>query len=364
MIRRTTISIAIRRAVLVALAPACGQTTTQTTDAGDDVTLPDAAVDVATADVDDGGAIDDSSPFIPDVHPPPGCIISGKPDGFAPCGYVEMLNDSTICQVDVDADGGTQDPSVCYQLCSFDEPDCTYYALDDASYLSCGAGCIGRLHDDARAEERGSCAPLCASAGDWLSDAARLEATAVAAFEIVARDLARFGAPEPLVARALRAADDERRHAKVVGMLARDRGGALRSPVAAAPRARDLRAFALENAVEGCVRETYGAALAAWQASRAKDASVRDAMRAIARDEADHAELGGRIDAWLAHTLDPKTRDEVHAAREAALNALEASLASTTPRAFDDELGLPDKNRALALFQALRDEVWSVRNEA
>jgi hypothetical protein len=96
-----------------------------------------------------------------------------------------------------------------------------------------------------------------------------------------------------------------------------------------------------------------------WQAERAKDQRVRDAMRAIARDEADHASLGWQIDAWLARTLDARARDEVREARERAVDALGASLDDTVTRAFDDELGLPHREGARALFEALRAEVWS-----
>jgi hypothetical protein len=41
----------------------------------------------------------------------------------------------------------------------------------------------------------------------------------------------------------------------------------------------------LDNAVEGCVRETFGAAVGLWQAKQAGDAKVAKAMRQIAPDE-------------------------------------------------------------------------------
>ena len=52
---------------------------------------------------------------------------------------------------------------------------------------------------------------------------------------------------------------------------------------------RELEAIAIENAVEGCVRESFGALLATWQAKTAGDARVRAAMKRIARDETRHA---------------------------------------------------------------------------
>jgi hypothetical protein len=361
---RSRIPDLIRGAALLALVPtACGGDKTATNDAGPDVQPPvDATTyDVDTTDAGDEGDADDSSTFqIPDVHPPPGCIITGKPDGFAPCGYTEALNDPDACTVDPTADGGTQASSLCYQLCSWDEPDCYYYELPEAGYyLTCGAGCIGRLHDGARSEAASTCASLGRSAGDFLADAARLEAASVDAFEIVARELEAFGAPDDLVQAARGAAREERRHARIVAALAMRRGS---SPVAASkvtPRSRDLRAFAIENAVEGCVRETYGAALATFQAERARAADVRDAMREIATDESGHAALSFAIDAWLATCLDAEARHDVEAARANAIDALEAHLAEAPPRAFDAELGMPHREEARAMFRELRRTVWA-----
>lgn len=356
------ISDLIRGAALLALAPtACGDNKVAGNDAGPDVETPvDAtAIDVDTSDVVDAGSdVDDSSVFIPDVQPPPGCIITGKPDGFAPCGYTESLGDPDACLIDPNADGGTQDSNLCYQLCSWDEPDCYYYALPEAGYyLTCGAGCIGRLHDGARADAVSTCASLVTGAGDFLADAARLEAASIDAFEIVAKQLEAFGAPAELVVRARGAAREERRHARVVAALAVRRGVSPKTPAAAPRRARDLRAFAIENAVEGCVRETYGAALAAFQASRARANDVREAMRAIAEDESSHAELGFAIDAWLSTQL--RDRRDVDAARVKAIDALASHIETTDARAFDAELGMPTREEARAMLAELRRTVWS-----
>jgi hypothetical protein len=361
---RSHIPHLIRGAALLALAPsACGGGTTATNDAGPDAQSP---IDATTSDVDTtdaggdaGSDVDDSSVFIPDVQPPPGCLITGKPDGFAPCGYTELLNDPDACTVDPNADGGTQDSNLCYQLCSWDEPDCYYYALPEAGYyLTCGAGCIGRLHDGARADAASTCASLGQSAGDFLADAARLEAASVDAFEIVAKELAAFGAPADLIARAHEAAKEERRHARDVASLAVRRGSSPRAPSKTTRHARDLRAFAIENAVEGCVRETYGAALATFQASRARAEDVRAAMRTIARDESSHAALSFAIDAWLGTRLDESARRDVENARANAIDALASHVDDTRKRAFDDELGMPAREEARAMFAELRRSVW------
>ena len=368
---RSNIPHLIRGAALLALAPtACGSEKVANDDAGNDAssqadatTSPD--VDVSDAAGADAGDVDDSSVFIPDVQPPPGCLITGKPDGFAPCGYTEALNDPDACTVDPNADGGTQDSNLCYQLCSWDEPDCYYYALPEAGYyLTCGKGCIGRLHDGARKDAATTCEPLHETAADFLADAARLEAASVDAFEIIATELAAFGAPAELVAAARRAAREERRHARIVGVLATTRGASLRKPAATERRVRDLRAFAIENAVEGCVRETYGAALATFQSERALAPDVRDAMRSIASDESSHAALSFAIDAWTKSRLDESDRRDVDHARDSAIAALASHVDGACTRAFDVELGMPTGDQACAMFDALRRTVWAHRSNA
>jgi hypothetical protein len=79
-----------------------------------------------------------------------------------------------------------------------------------------------------------------------------------------------------------RAARDEVRHARVMKKLARRAGGHVPGVQVQALHVRSLEEMALENVVEGCVRETFGAVVAMIQAERAGDARVRRAMRRIA----------------------------------------------------------------------------------
>ncbi|HEY6460862.1 MAG TPA: ferritin-like domain-containing protein, partial [Polyangiaceae bacterium] len=125
--------------------------------------------------------------------------------------------------------------------------------------------------------------------GRWLARAAYLEAASVVAFDRLARELAAHGAPRSLQRAARRARGDEIRHARTVTRLAERSGAAVRRPRVAPPRKRSLEAVATENAVEGCVRETLGAALALAQARTAALPEVRRAMRSVARDEVRHA---------------------------------------------------------------------------
>jgi hypothetical protein len=72
-------------------------------------------------------------------------------------------------------------------------------------------------------------------------------------------------------------------------------GASVPSPRVRHTRARSLDAVACENAVEGCVHETFGAAVAVMQSERAREPSCRDAMKRIAADEIRHAELAWAV---------------------------------------------------------------------
>ncbi|MCY1008004.1 hypothetical protein OV079_21085 [Nannocystis pusilla] len=81
------------------------------------------------------------------------------------------------------------------------------------------------------------------------------------------------------------------------------------SPALEVPTAvRSLEALARENAVEGCVRETFGALVARYQASVAADEPLRRLFAAIAEDELDHAALAWDVATWLNGQLDEAAR--------------------------------------------------------
>jgi hypothetical protein len=153
-----------------------------------------------------------------------------------------------------------------------------------------------------------------ALAAAWTRDGL-LEHASIASFARFSLDLMARGAPADLVEAAHRAALDEVRHARLCFALARAYGG---SPVApgpfplggAVPVASRLSDLAAAVAKEGCVNETIAAILAAEQLARATDPAVREALAAIADDEARHAELAYRTVAWAIR----EGGAEVHAA--------------------------------------------------
>jgi len=217
--------------------------------------------------------------------------------------------------------------------------------------------CDGRMH--ACIASRGVTAgadPVAA----YFARAAHDEAASVYAFAALESELEDLGAPDDLLARIRAAAADEVRHAQAIARLAADRGGRCRAPERRTFPARSAREIAVENAVEGCVRETWAALLAAHQAEHAEDPQVRSVMRVIAADEARHAELAWAIDRWLQGTLDLAGQAEVAAARAAAAASVVAGVSASEPAlACITAAGVPDRASATHLCRGLAAALWA-----
>jgi len=192
----------------------------------------------------------------------------------------------------------------------------------------------------------------------YLAQQAELEAASVRAFSDLHDDLRALGAPAWLLRAIIAAAADEVRHANTCDLLARAHGGAPDMRMVCASPRRARHQIATDNLVEGCVRETYGAVLAGYQARTANDPAVRAAMRRIAHDETKHAALSWKLHQWLWPQLSAdEQRDAV-----AAAAAARAELA-LDPGERDAELrtiaGLPDAVAASAMLAQLDATVWS-----
>jgi len=186
--------------------------------------------------------------------------------------------------------------------------------------------------------------------GAHFAEMARLEAASIDAFRQLRRELIAHGAPRRLVRAAGRAARDEIRHTRVTSALARRHGCAALPPVVERRPVRDVEAIAVENVVEGCVREAFGALVASWQARAASVPVIRAAMARIARDETRHASLAFEVDAWLRRRLDARSRTRVEAARRQALDEL-ATQAADPPIELQGPLGLPKRHQWRRLVQ-------------
>ncbi|HEX4339080.1 MAG TPA: ferritin-like domain-containing protein [Polyangiaceae bacterium] len=196
----------------------------------------------------------------------------------------------------------------------------------------------------------------------YFEHAAFLEAASVRAFGELAVDLAACDAPPALFVEARRAARDELRHLRMTARLARRFGG--RAPPSAravgSPTRRwpTLASVARENAVEGCVRETYGALVAHYQAMHASDAVVRRTMSTIADDETRHAALSWSVFHFTAARLKKGSRAVVSARLASAIDALHREVEEP-----DAELvrvaGLPTAVEQRRLLAQMKKYVWS-----
>ena len=215
-------------------------------------------------------------------------------------------------------------------------------------------GCVGRRPDGLRGVR---CAGTADAVAAWLAHTAHLEAAAVAAFALMEAELRAHAAPESLLRRVRRAAQEEMQHAERVGHLARTRG-AEPPPVMVQRRGvRTVLEIALENAVEGCVRECWGALCAHYQARTAQSADVRAVWSSIADEETEHAQLSRDVASWLEAGLTAAERRQVETARVSAISALRRELDRDLAPGLSQQLGLPERRAALQQFDELVSRV-------
>ena len=271
-------------------------------------------------------------------------------------GMVIGCGSGALC-VEADISGlGTSalDSALCSTLCGVPTFACTALTTTTPTILKCTMPCTGRRPDGLTDVESYCDDEL----GQYFSEIAHLEAASVAAFRALGRQLTRFGAPRSLRQAVRQAARDEIHHARLGRRLAERFSGRYVSPSVSAKRDVTLETVARENAVEGCVRETYGALLAKYQAHQAADPEVRKAMRQIARDETRHAAIAWAIARWVEPRLDADARQRVHAARNKAVLDLMSELGYQAPETLQQTAGVPAAGTARGLARALASELW------
>ena len=190
--------------------------------------------------------------------------------------------------------------------------------------------------------------------GEHFAAMATLEAASVTAFRRLRRQLAAYGAPAELLGRIRKAARDEIRHARATTALAKKYGVTPSAPrIDSCDEAPSLFAIALENAREGCVRETYGALVAQLQTTRAADADVRATMTAIADEETEHAALSWDIAAWIEAQLGDHERMQLGAERQDAFTILARELSVQVDPRVQHASGVPAAHEAVRMLEEL-----------
>lgn len=148
---------------------------------------------------------------------------------------------------------------------------------------------------------------------------AELEHASITAFEHLALQLRFVGAPEHLVVRCTTAAAQETDHAeRCFDLASRYLGGEVRPGRVTMPPIGEpiLAALAVESLRDGMLNESYAAWIAAQQLHSCTDGHVARALRVIAHDEAEHAELSAAIVEWCVRVGGPPVRAAVEAAAD------------------------------------------------
>lgn len=248
------------------------------------------------------------------------------------------------------ADGGPLSAAQCAEVCNNGQSvvTCVRESAESVLCLNEQYPCEGRRP----AGLRGAAQRPRNAFARHLADAAWLEAASITAFRELRRELRSHGAPRRLLRAASRSARDERRHARASKALARRFGVPVSTVQRKPPVPRSLLDIALENAIEGCVRETWGALIALRQAERATEPAVRASMSRIAPDEVRHAELAWAVDRWLTPRLSPTEREQVRAARATAIAELQRDARATLDANACLRVGLPGSEESAALVDA------------
>ncbi|MCY1042369.1 ferritin-like domain-containing protein [Corallococcus sp. bb12-1] len=195
--------------------------------------------------------------------------------------------------------------------------------------------------------------------GRYFADAARLEAASIHSFLRLREELALHGADRALQDAALISAEDEVRHTEVTLRLASRYGAPPVPPSVTHLPLRSLTEMLLDNVVEGCVRETYGALVAHHQSLHALDPEIREAMVHIAEDETRHAALSWDVADWAQPLLSTEEQTALREAQRHAVEVLRAEAAVPLDAGLTAEAGLPLPEVARALLDTLEQELWT-----
>ena len=151
---------------------------------------------------------------------------------------------------------------------------------------------------------------------------AHLEAASVPAFVRLVDELTSHGADAWLIASARRAILDEERHFAMMSSIANRLGAPVPAVEVEPFRERSLVDMAIENAVEGCVRESAGVIAALQQAKASPDRQLASMLTSIAIDEQRHADLAWAVHAWLTPQLTAAENERVRTAMQGELRAM------------------------------------------
>ncbi len=196
--------------------------------------------------------------------------------------------------------------------------------------------------------------------GHYFAEMTAMESAAVTAFRYLVRELQAYQAPTDLIQAAEAAINEEIQHAKLAGLLAKAHEAEIPTVVVDDFQLRSLFEIALENAVEGCVHETFAAACGLWQQQRAEDELFRTVIAHVTEDECRHAQLSWAIHEWVMPQLSTAEQARIRQAQVEAVEQLgQGFQQASQPEDVQRALGLPNAVESERLMVELRRSVWS-----
>jgi hypothetical protein len=309
----------------------------------------------ASAPEEDAGV--DCGSYVFEPTPEDGCGTYVR----LPCGLPEGVTPGTNCYLFL-TDCAKLCPTNSFFNCHATGQSCTdagAIVTDPAGGIDldcsiCANG-VGRI-PAGLARARMAAAP--SALGNYFAAAAHFEQASVHAFQRLSAELAAHRAPARLLRAARRAERDEVRHARLMGRMAARFGGRPVRPRVCAGRPRALSTVAIENAMEGCVRETFGALVASFQAENAGDPAVARLMTSVARDETRHAALSWSVARWASRRIDAASRVGLAARCRDVIHALRRESRARVDDDLRARAGLPTTSQRLALLDALEAQLW------
>lgn len=194
----------------------------------------------------------------------------------------------------------------------------------------------------------------------------KCEAVAVIAFERLAFELKAYQAPIELLAKIQVAIEDEKRHTSNFSSVCLAQNWEIEEDIThiqvSQYPVRSLLELAIENAIEGCVGESFAALENLYQSHFAKNQTIKALHQSIVFDEIAHAELSWQIHDWINQQL---PIHEKVLLQEALVQAISGKISINPnchlPEETKQYLGLPDHHTAKILYNQLNEQLWQKR---
>jgi peroxiredoxin family protein len=192
----------------------------------------------------------------------------------------------------------------------------------------------------------------CSGLGRYFARAYHAEASAVEAFLELRKELSFHNAPTELIDRCFLAAKEEVVHAQMMAKLAELHQGQLPDLSFGEFEPRTLLELALDNAVEGCIFETFSALKILRQAQKATDSVIAQTLNSIAKDECNHAELSWDIHRYLMTKLSNEEQTLVQKAQKEAVIKIGTASNNISQLSIEEQelLGVKETNLLREVF--------------